>query len=193
MLKSENLILASTSPYRRQLLARLGIEFAVAAPQVDETIGDDERPQEAVLRLAAAKAHAVTADHPGAVIIGGDQIALLGDEILGKPHTREAAIAQLTRASGNHLVFLTGLAVTDGDRTEYALEPVHVHFRRLDSTTIARYVDADTPFDCAGALRSEGLGSTLLEAIESRDPTALIGLPLIAVSRLLRQFGIPLP
>ncbi|MBK1726423.1 septum formation protein Maf [Halorhodospira neutriphila] len=189
----ETLILASGSPYRRELLGRLGLPFEVAAPEIDETPRPAEPAQQTVRRLAAAKARAVAARRPEAVVIGSDQLAALDGEILGKPGTPERARAQLERASGREVAFLTAVAVARGDALEEALETVTVRFRALDAETIARYVEADRPLDCAGAIRSEGLGAALLEAVESRDPAALVGLPLVRVAELLRRYGIRLP
>ncbi len=189
----ETLILASGSPYRRELLGRLGLPFEVAAPEIDETPRPGEPAQQTVRRLASAKARAVAAQRPEAVVIGSDQLAVLDGEILGKPGSAERARAQLARASGREVAFLTAAAVAHGEALEEALETVTVRFRALDAETIARYVEADRPLDCAGAIRSEGLGAALLEAVESHDPAALVGLPLIRVAELLRRRGLRLP
>ncbi len=190
---SRSLILASASPYRRALLERLGVPFEVDAADIDERIADDETPEDAVMRLAREKARAVAERHPHAVVIGSDQVAALGMDILGKPGTEERACEQLVRVSGQSVRFLTAVSVRQGDIEEPLLETVQVRFRALDTETIERYVRTDRPLDCAGAIRSEGLGAALLESVESRDPSALIGLPLIGVAQLLRRRGFRLP
>lgn len=188
------LILASTSPYRRDLLARLRLPFDVARPAVDETPRPDEPPARLATRLSEAKACDVSARHPGAWVIGSDQVAALGDGPLGKPGSRAAAIAQLQAMRGRAVTFLTGVCLArDGVPRAQALDVTTVRFRALGDDEIARYVDAEQPFDCAGSFKSEGLGIVLFEAIETRDPTALIGLPLIATAGLLRQAGFALP
>lgn len=188
------LILASTSRYRRDLLARLGLPFDVERPDVDETAADDESPTTLALRLAAAKAAEVSARHPGAWVIGSDQVADLAGRPLGKPGTRDAAIAQLTAMSPHAIRFRTAVCVMrDGAPVGHALDTTTVRFRRLGADEIARYVDAEQPLDCAGSFKSEGLGVTLFDAIETSDPTALVGLPLIATARLLRDAGYALP
>lgn len=187
------LVLASTSRYRAQLLARLGLPFDTARPEVDEQPMPGESPATLALRLAAAKAAAVAASRPGALVLGSDQVASCDGRILGKPGTREAAIAQLQRMSGREAVFLTAVALARDGQVEQALDTTTVRFRGLSSDEIVRYVDAESPLDCAGSFKSEGLGIVLFESVESRDPTALVGLPLIATARLLRAQGIPLP
>jgi 7-methyl-GTP pyrophosphatase len=188
------LILASTSPYRRELLGRLRLPFDVVAPRVDEAALPGETPQALVRRLAAAKAAAVCALAPDAWVIGSDQVAEFGGRALGKPGTRDAAIAQLVSMSGAEVVFRTAVSVAHATAGRHDDDDVTtVRFRALDAGAIARYVDAEKPFDCAGSFRSEGLGIVLFDAIESRDPTALIGLPLIATARLLRRAGFALP
>ena len=188
------LVLASTSRYRRDLLSRLGLPFDVERPDVDETAADDESPTSLALRLAAAKAAEVSARHPGAWVIGSDQVADLAGRPLGKPGTRDAAIAQLTAMSPHAIRFRTAVCVMrDGAPVGHALDTTTVRFRRLSADEIARYVDAEQPLDCAGSFKSEGLGVTLFDAIETSDPTALVGLPLIATARLLRDAGYALP
>ncbi|WP_119717801.1 Maf family protein [Cognatilysobacter tabacisoli] len=188
------LVLASTSRYRRELLSRLGLPFDVERPDVDETAADDESPTSLALRLAAAKAAEVSARHPGAWVIGSDQVADLAGRPLGKPGTRDAAIAQLTAMSPHAIRFRTAVCVMrDGAPVGHALDTTTVRFRRLSADEIARYVDAEQPLDCAGSFKSEGLGVTLFDAIETSDPTALVGLPLIATARLLRDAGYALP
>ena len=188
------LILASTSRYRAELLARLRLPFEVARPEVDETPHPGEAPATLALRLAAAKASALATLHADAVVIGSDQVASCEGRVLGKPGGRDAAIAQLQAMSGREAVFLTAVALArPGGVIETALDTTVVRFRPLSDDAIARYVDAEQPFDCAGSFKCEGLGIALFEAIESRDPTALVGLPLIATARLLRAAGCDLP
>jgi len=189
------LVLASTSPFRRELLGRLGLPFEVAAPTVDEARLPGESPEALVLRLSEAKARAVAAQLGDALVIGSDQVAVIGDEVLGKPGDRERAIAQLTRASGRRVTVLTGLSLVDAatGRAHTLCEPFHVHFRALSAEQIARYVDREQPFNCAGSFKSEGYGITLFERLEGDDPNALIGLPLIRLVALLGLEGVPLP
>lgn len=188
------LVLGSTSPYRRALLQRLGLPFAVDRPEVDETALAGETPAALVERLAREKALAVSARHPGAWIIGSDQLAELDGRPLGKPGGRAGALAQLAGMSGREVTFLTAVCLAhDGAATGLEVDRTRVRFRDLAADEIERYVDAEQPFDCAGSFKSEGRGITLFEAIETRDPTALVGLPLIATSRLLRRAGFALP
>ncbi|RKJ96328.1 Maf family nucleotide pyrophosphatase [Alicycliphilus denitrificans] len=190
-----SLVLGSTSRYRRELLARLGLPFDVAAPAVDETPLAGEAPRALALRLALAKARAVAAAHPQAVVIGSDQVADLDGKPLGKPGNHERATAQLRRMRGQTVVFHTALAVvcqaTGFEQVDLA--PVRVRFRDLSDAEIERYLHAEQPYDCAGSAKSEGLGIALLDAIDSDDPTALIGLPLIRTCRMLRAAGLALP
>jgi len=192
---SRTLILGSTSRYRRELLGRLRLPFDVAAPDVDETPHTGEAPRELALRLALAKARAVAAQHPQSVVIGSDQVADLAGEPLGKPGDHERATAQLRRMRGQTVIFQTAVAVVcQASGFEQAeLAEVRVRFRDLDDAEIERYLRAEEPYDCAGSAKSEGLGIALLDAIESDDPTALIGLPLIRTCRLLRAAGLVLP
>ncbi len=187
------LILASTSRYRRALLERLGLPFEAEDPGVDEAALPDEPPDALALRLAQAKAAAVFARHPGACVIGSDQVASRADLRLRKPGSRERAVEQLRAASGDSVAFHTAVCVRwpGGERSDIDLTVVR--FRALDEAEIARYVDAERPFDCAGSFKAEGLGIALFEAIESRDPTALVGLPLIATARMLREAGFAVP
>lgn len=188
------LLLASTSPYRRELLSRLRLPFEVARPDVDETPRDGEAPPALAARLAQAKAVAIAGRERDAWAIGSDQVAELGARPLGKPGGRDAAIAQLAAMSGRAVAFHTAVALAHGDgRILAASDTTMVRLRVLSDDEIARYVDAERPFDCAGSFKSEGLGIALFEAIESQDPTALVGLPLIATARLLRQAGFALP
>ena len=188
------LILASTSRYRRELLQRLRLPFDVAAPETDESARPGETPQALARRLAAAKATAIASQMPGAWVIGSDQVAELDGIALGKPGTRDAAVSQLASMSGREVVFRTAVSVVHGDgRAFHAEDATIVRFRVLDDAEIGRYVDAEQPFDCAGSFKSEGLGIVLFDAIVSQDPTALIGLPLIATAGLLRRAGYALP
>ena len=189
------LILGSTSPYRRELLARLGLPFSTEAPNVDEAPQPGEAPRDLALRLALAKAREVAGRHPQAIVIGSDQVADLAGEPLGKPGTHERAVAQLRRMRGHSVVFQTALAVVCAD-TGFAqtdLAAVEVRFRDLNDDEIERYLLAERPYDCAGSAKSEGLGIALLDAIHNDDPTALVGLPLIRTARLLRAAGLTLP
>lgn len=187
-------VLGSTSPYRRTLLERLRIPFSVAAPGVDETPQTGESPKNLALRLALAKAQAVAALHPQAVVIGSDQVADLAGQTLGKPGAHDKAVQQLRQMRGQTVVFQTALAVvcqaTGFEQVDLA--EVRVVFRDLSDEDIEAYLLAETPYDCAGSAKSEGLGIALLESIDSDDPTALIGLPLIRTARLLRQAGVKL-
>jgi septum formation protein len=189
------LVLGSTSRYRRELLTRLRLDFEVAAPQVDETPQPGEAPAALALRLALAKAQDVATRRPEAIVIGSDQVADLDGEPLGKPGTHPRAVAQLRRMSGRTVIFQTALAVvcqaTGFRQTDLA--PVRVRFRPLNDSEIERYLQAETPYDCAGSAKSEGLGIALLDAIDSDDPTALVGLPLIRTTRLLRAAGLTIP
>lgn len=186
------LILASTSRYRRELLARLRLPFEVLSPGVDEAPLEGETPSQLAARLSRAKARAVAEHHADAVVIGSDQVCELGGQALGKPGTHERAVQQLQRLSGQRAIFHTSVCVVrlgiGYDRE--AAAPVVVRFRRLDDNEIEHYLRAETPYDCAGSAKCETLGIALLEAIESDDPTALVGLPLIRTARLLREAGI---
>jgi septum formation protein len=186
------LILASTSRYRRELLERLRLPFEVRAPEVDETPRPGEHPAALAQRLALAKAQAVSAQFPGAVVIGSDQVADLDGEPIGKPGTHERAVAQLRSMRGRSVVFQTAVAVVRAS-TGYAgaaLAPVTVRFRQLSDAEIEHYLRAEQPYDCAGSAKVETLGIALLDAVESDDPTALVGLPLIRTAALLRAAGI---
>lgn len=189
------LILGSTSAYRRELLQRLRTPFEAVAPDVDETPRPGERPPELARRLALAKARAVAARHPSALVIGSDQVADLGGEPLGKPGTHEKAVEQLRRMRGRTVMFQTAVAVVclETGFEQLDLAAVRVRFRELGDAEIEAYLRAETPYDCAGSAKSEGLGIVLLDAIESDDPTALVGLPLIRTARMLRAAGLPLP
>ena len=186
------LILGSTSRYRRELLDRLRLPFTVDSPRVDETPQPRERPAALALRLALAKARDVAVRSPSAVVIGSDQVADLDGTPIGKPGTHEKAVAQLRAMSGKSVVFQTGVAVVRLDTGFEAsvLVPVTVRFRHLNDAEIEHYLHAEQPYDCAGSAKSEALGIALLDAIESDDPTALVGLPLIKTCQLLRQAGL---
>lgn len=189
------LILASTSRYRRELLSHLGIAFETAAPEIDETPAAAETPQALALRLACAKAHGVQAEFPDALIIGSDQVAVVGDKLLNKPGTHALAVEQLKLMSGKPVMFYTALCLLNARtlRRQTALVPVTVHMRDLDIRHIERYLLAERPYDCAGSARIEGLGITLVSRFEGDDPNALIGLPLIRLCDMLRSEGIDLP
>ena len=186
------LILGSTSPYRRELLSRLRLPFDVVSPDVDETPLPGELARALALRLAMAKAQAVAALHPQAVVIGSDQVADLDGEPLGKPGNHARATAQLRRMRGKTVVFQTAVAIIclDSSFSQVDLAEVRVKFRNLDDAEIERYLLAETPYDCAGSAKSEGLGIALLESIDSDDPTALVGLPLIRTCQMLRTAGV---
>ena len=190
-----HLVLASTSRYRRELLERLRLPFDVVRPEVDETALPGESPHALAIRLALAKAQAIAGQHSGDVwALGSDQVADVDGHALGKPGGREAAIAQLRSMSGRTVRFHTALCLAHADgRTHADIDLTEVRFRTLADAEIERYVDAEQPFDCAGSFKCEGLGIALFEAIETRDPTALVGLPLIALASLLREAGHPLP
>jgi len=186
------LVLGSTSRYRRSLLARLGLPFEVAAPEVDEAALPGEAPMATALRLAEAKARAVAARFADALVIGSDQVADCGGQPVGKPGDRATAIALLRELSGKTVVFHTGLALVDAASGRCQREMVDVTsvFRTLRDHEIERYLDREAPYDCAGGVKSEALGIALFDRIASDDPTALIGLPLIALSRMLRNEGV---
>ncbi len=186
------IVLGSSSIYRRELLSRLRLPFEVAAPQVDESPLPGESPRELALRLARAKASAVAARFPDAVVIGSDQVADLEGEPLGKPGSHTKAAAQLRRMSGCTVVFQTAVAVVCRTTAFEAIDlaPVEVRFRDLSDMEIENYLRSEQPYDCAGSAKSEGLGIALLESIHSDDPTALVGLPLIRTCQMLRAAGI---
>jgi MAF protein len=189
------LILGSTSPFRRTLLDKLGLPFDTVAPEVDEQQRPGEAPEALVIRLAEAKARAAAAGRGDALVIGSDQVACIDGDILGKPGNRENAIDQLQRAAGQAVTFHTGLCLynSQSDRAQVVCEPFRVHFRPLERAQIARYVDAEQPFNCAGSFKSEGYGITLFERLEGDDPNSLIGLPLIRLVQMLGNERITLP
>jgi septum formation protein len=193
MVQSRRLVLASTSRYRRQLLERLRLAFECVAPAVDETPLSGEAPARTASRLAELKASAAIPGHPDALIIGSDQVAVLGDYPLGKPGNYENALAQLRSASGRTVDFHTAICVIDarcGERRSRVV-PCRVTFRKLTEAQMAAYLVREQPYDCAGSAKSEGLGIALIERIDTTDPTSLIGLPLIALSELLAESGMP--
>jgi len=188
------IVLASTSPFRKELLQRLGIDFETAAPDIDESALADETPEALVARLAVAKAQTIGQSHQG-LIIGSDQVATTGSDILGKPGTHENAVEQLRKLSGKLVTFYTGLCLLNSATGETQIDviPFRVQFRELDEQQIERYLRADQPYNCAGSFKSEGLGITLFARMEGNDPTALIGLPLIRLTGMLAQAGVVLP
>jgi septum formation protein len=186
------IILASTSPFRRELLGRLGLPFEAASPEADESAVPGESPERLVQRLAEAKARAVAAAHADALIIGSDQVAVIDGEILGKPGTHEAAVDQLSRASGRRVTFLTGLCLLDAAEgtCQVDLVPFSVLFRKLTEHQIEAYLRREQPYNCAGSFKSEGLGITLFRRLDGDDPNALIGLPLIRLVDMLATAGV---
>lgn len=187
----KTLVLASTSIYRRELLERLQLPFETAAPNIDETRLANEPAQAMVARLAQQKAEAIATQYPNALIIGSDQCAVLGDKILGKPHTHEKAIEQLQASSGNTVEFLTGLCLYDNQTQGFQLDVIsfQVEFRELQAVEIENYLLREQPYNCAGSFKSEGLGISLFKRMQGDDPTALIGLPLIRLCAMLREQG----
>lgn len=193
-MKSPPIVLASTSPYRRELLQRLRLGFAVQAPQIDESPLPEESPRDTALRLALAKARAVAATRPDAIVIGSDQVADVGGQAISKPGTHDAALEQLKRMQGRSIVFHTALAVVEpGGRHQVDEVPTEVHFRALPEPQLEAYLRAEKPYDCAGAAKVEALGIALVDAVRSDDPTALIGLPLIRLTTMLAACGVRLP
>ncbi|MGY8818542.1 MAG: Maf family protein [Pseudomonadales bacterium] len=189
------LLLASSSPYRRELLSRLQLEFAYRAPEIDETPLTRELPEHLVRRLALEKAQALAPSHQDHLIIGSDQVAALGQTILGKPHTFDRAKSQLQSCSGKSVVFLTGLALLDSrtGATQIDCIAFTVHFRTLGDQQIERYLRAEQPYDCAGSFKAEGLGISLFRSTEGADVTSLIGLPLIRLVDMLNNAGVEVP
>ncbi|MEX0565269.1 MAF protein [Raoultella ornithinolytica] len=185
------LILASTSPWRRMLLEKLSVPFECAAPEVDETSHPGESARQLVVRLAQAKAQALASRYPQHLIIGSDQVCVLDGEITGKPHSEENACLQLRKASGTIVTFYTGLALYNSanGHLQTECEPFDVHFRHLSDREIEAYVRKENPLQCAGSFKSEGLGIALFERLEGRDPNTLVGLPLIALCQMLRREG----
>ncbi|MBJ6137518.1 Maf family protein [Marinobacter litoralis] len=190
---THTILLASSSPYRKQLLQRLGLPFTCASPDIDESPKPDEPAKTLAIRLATQKAQALAEKNPDTLIIGSDQVASLPDgSLLNKPGSHEQAVAQLTQSSGQCVQFLTGLAVLDtqtGNMKTHC-EPFTVHFRHLSQDEITAYLLKEQPYDCAGSFKMEGLGIALFSHLEGRDPNSLIGLPLIALTDILRGFGV---
>lgn len=186
------LVLASSSPYRRALLDKLQLPYNCHSPDIDESRHPEETPQQLVMRLSEEKARAVALMHPGSIIIGSDQVAVINENIIGKPGNRKNAIQQLQQASGKRVTFLTGLSVLDTSTNCIQTEviPFHVHFRLLSRQMIENYIDKESPLDCAGSFKSEGLGIVLFEKLEGDDPNALIGLPLIRLTSMLSHYNI---
>jgi MAF protein len=189
------LILASSSPYRRELLQRLRLPFECASPDIDETPLPGESADQLVRRLAQSKAHALTQRYPAHLIIGSDQAAVNGSRILGKPHDFERATEQLKDASGKSVSFLTGLCLLNSQSGEAQIDcvPFTVHFRDLDEARIRRYLEAEQPFDCAGSFKAEGLGVSLFRSTEGEDATSLVGLPLIRLVDMLLAEQVQIP
>ena len=189
------IVLASTSPFRRELLSRLSIPFETLAPEVDESPLPGETPEALVQRLSEAKARAGATRFPNALLIGSDQVAVVDGEVLGKPGDHARAVGQLRKLSGRTVHFFTGLCLYNGatDTADTRLVSFRVRFRELDEGRIERYLRQEQPYNCAGSFKSEALGITLFERMEGEDPTALIGLPLITLTTLLARAGVELP
>jgi septum formation protein len=186
---THRLVLASTSPYRRQLLERLGLLFETAAPTIDESCLPGELPEALVQRLAEQKADTVAREYPNALIIGSDQVACLDGQVLGKPGTHQAAVAQLRMASGRLVEFFTGLCLKNSatGRSQVVCEPFRVHFRTLNDRQIEHYLERERPYQCAGSFKSEALGIALFTRLEGDDPNSLVGLPLIRLIAMLED------
>lgn len=195
MKPSSRIVLASSSTYRKALIARLGLDCRTAAPDIDERPLPSETPATTALRLAQAKAQRISEREPAALIIGSDQVAVLDDQLIGKPGSHAAAVLQLQAMSGKTVVFHTALCLLNSEThvQQLANVPTTVRFRVLDAEQIERYLRQDQPYDCAGSAKIEALGITLVEQVESSDPTALIGLPLIALVTMLQNEGIQIP
>ena len=191
----QNLVLGSTSPFRKELLERFRLNFTTDSPDIDETPLNDEKPEDYVLRLSLEKAKAVATRHSNALIIASDQCSVLNGVIRGKPGNHENAAKQLTESSGQRVSFLTGLCLYDSSDDSYQLDlvPFHVNFRKLTQDEIESYLRTEEPYFCAGSFKSEGLGVTLFKSMHGDDPTSLIGLPLISLSEMLREKQILLP
>ena len=190
----DTLVLASTSPYRKALLGKLQVKFEMASPDTDESALPGESPEQLVARLAEAKAKAIADRYPHALIIGSDQVAVVDGKIVGKPGDHDNAMAQLKRASGKRVTFLTGLCLynTLSHRTQVEVAPFSVIFRELTDSQIEHYLQREQPYNCAGSFKSEGLGIALFERLEGDDPNTLIGLPLIRLIRMLESEGFPI-
>lgn len=189
------LLLASSSPYRRELLSRLRLPFVCASPDIDESRLPDESANDLVRRLAMLKAQALAAVYPGHLIIGSDQVAVLGEQILGKPHRFDKACEQLLAASGTSVTFLTGLALLNSHSGNCQVDvvPFTVQMRELDLPRIERYLHAEQPYDCAGSFKAEGLGVSLFQSTHGADATSLVGLPLIRLVDMLLKEGVQVP
>jgi septum formation protein len=190
----DKLVLASTSPYRKALLEKLQVEFTTASPDIDESALPGESPEQLVARLAETKAKAIADQFSHALIIGSDQVAVVDGKIVGKPGNHTNAVAQLKRATGKRVIFLTGLCVynTVSQRSQVDVVPFSVIFRQLTETQIEHYLQREQPYNCAGSFKSEGLGIALFERLEGDDPNTLIGLPLIRLIRMLESEGFPI-
>lgn len=186
------ILLASSSPYRRSLLAKLGLEFSWEAPDIDESPQKNETAESLVARLSLAKAKALAGSHPNSLIIGSDQVAVLDNRIIGKPHTHERALVQLQNASGRQVIFKTGLCLLNSatGESQVAIENFSVFFRELSPVQIEAYLHRERPYDCAGSFKAEGLGICLFSKLCGDDPNSLIGLPLIALAKMLAQEGV---
>lgn len=188
----KRLILASSSPFRRELLNKLGLPFESLSPNIDESRLDSETPSDLVGRLSLEKAQAIGANHPHSLVIGSDQIAVLGNDIMTKPHEHEKAVYQLRKCSGKEVQFLTGLCLynTETHAHQLAVIPFSVHFLPLTDSQIEHYLLKEKPYNCAGSFKAEGLGITLFSRLNGEDPNSLIGLPLIALTAMLRNEGV---
>lgn len=195
MTSVSRIVLASSSSYRKALLARIGLDCTAISPDVDENALQNEAPAATALRLAESKARRIARHEPAALIIGSDQVAVLDHQLIGKPGSHAAATRQLQAMSGNTVVFHTALCLLNSETQAMQLAnvPTTVRFRKLDAGQIERYLQQDQPYDCAGSAKIEALGITLVERVESDDPTALIGLPLIALVTMLQKEGIRIP
>ena len=189
---SYRLVLASTSPFRRQILEKLGLIFETASPDIDESRLDNETPEKLVERLALLKAQAVAKEYPDALIIGSDQVACLDGKVLGKPGNYDNAFKQLGESSGKTVTFLTGLCLLNAKNGNHQVihDPFHVHFKQLETAEIEGYLKREKPYNCAGSFKSEALGIALFEKLEGDDPNSLIGLPLIKLIAMLKKEGV---
>ena len=188
----KNLVLGSSSPFRKELLSKLGLPFETDSPDIDETPLENESPQDMVKRLAKLKAEAIAAKHSNCIVIASDQCATLDGKIIGKPLEHDKAVEQLQEASGRAVTYYTALCVMDtaSQRVEEVTEPFHVYFRELSDTQIENYLKKEEPYQCAGSIKSESLGIALFERLEGSDPNTLIGLPMIQLVKILEKLGI---
>ena len=188
----QTLILASSSPYRREILDKLGLPFVCHSPNIDESAHNDETPSQLIKRLALEKAKIIADQHPNALVIGSDQVAVLDSKIITKPIDHQNAVQQLTSCSGREVVFLTSLCLFNSSTQRYQLtiEPFTVEFLPLSATQIEHYLNKEKPYNCAGSFKSEGLGITLFKRLQGNDPNSLVGLPLIELTKMLRQENI---